>query len=113
MTRWSVAEIMEACREYVRYTGRRVTFEYCLLGGVNEGAAEANELARILKRLNCHVNLIRYNPVSGLPFCAPSQAKVREFRDILKETGIQVTQRVQRGVAIKAACGQLRRQMEK
>lgn len=113
MTRWSIAEIIEACREYVRYTGRRVTFEYCMIDRVNDRATEAKELARILKGVNCHVNLIRYNPVSELPFYASSQAKVREFRAILKETGVQVTQRVQRGVDINAACGQLRRQMEK
>jgi len=112
MTRWSVAEIINACREYVRDTGRRVTFEYCLLGGVNDGAAQAGELTAILRGLNCHVNLIRYNPVPGLPFHAPSRERVREFRDILEQAGIQVTQRVQRGADIDAACGQLRRQMQ-
>jgi 23S rRNA (adenine2503-C2)-methyltransferase len=110
MTRWSIAEIMDACREYLRYTGRRVTFEYCLLGGVNDGAAEARALAGILRGSNCHVNLIRYNPVPGLPFHAPSQAAIRKFCDILTAAAIQVTQRMQRGADISAACGQLRRQ---
>jgi len=113
MTRWSVSEIIDASRQYVHLTGRRVTFEYCLLDGVNDSAAEARELARLLRGLNCHVNLIRYNPVSGLPFRASSQAQVRAFREILRGAGIQVTQRLQRGVDIDAACGQLRRRTEK
>jgi len=113
MTKWGISEITNASREYIRQTGRRVTFEYCMLDGLNDGALEARELARILTGLKCHVNLIQYNPVPELPFPTPSQAKVREFRDILQRAGIQVTQRVQRGVDINAACGQLRRQMEK
>ena len=113
MTRWSVAEIVDASREYVRHTGRRVTFEYCMLDGVNDGEVEARELARLLSGLNCHVNLIPYNPVSGLPFRASSPARLRVFRETLRGAGIQTTQRVRRGVDIDAACGQLRRQMEK
>lgn len=111
MTQWKVAEIVDACREYFRQTGRRITFEYCLLDGVNDGAAEARELGRVLHGLNCHVNLIPYNPVSGLAFCAPPRKQVRAFRDILESGGIRVTQRVQRGSDIDAACGQLRRRM--
>jgi 23S rRNA (adenine2503-C2)-methyltransferase len=106
--KWSITEIINASREYVRQTGRRVTFEYCLLDGLNDGAQEARELAMILAGLNCHVNLILYNPVPGLPFRTPSQVKVRQFRDILKKARIQVTQRVRRGTDIAAACGQLR-----
>ena len=112
ISKWSIAEIINASCEYIRQTGRRVTFEYCLLDGLNDGAFEARELARILTGLKCHVNLIRYNPVPGLPFSIPSQANVREFRDILQKARIQVTQRVQRGADINAACGQLRRQIE-
>lgn len=108
MTRWRVSEIMDACREYVQHTGRRVTFEYCLLHGVNDGMAEAHELTRVLHGLNCHVNLISHNPVSELSFRTPSREHVRAFREILETAGIQVTQRVQRGSDIDAACGQLR-----
>jgi 23S rRNA (adenine2503-C2)-methyltransferase len=111
MARWSIAEIIAAGREYLKKTGRRVTFEYCLLSGVNDGPAEARETARLLAGLNCHVNLIRYNPVSGLPFRAPKQERVQAFREILEKSGIQVTQRLQRGSDITAACGQLRRRM--
>jgi 23S rRNA (adenine2503-C2)-methyltransferase len=108
--KFSVTEIVDACREYVKHTGRRVTIEYCLLKEVNDGSTEAHELARLLRGLNCHVNLIPYNPVSGINLEAPSQKRVRAFRGILESAGIRVTQRLQRGVGIDAACGQLRRQ---
>jgi len=108
MTKWDVTEIVDACREYFQQTGRRITFEYCLLGGVNDGAAEAHELVRVLHGLNCHVNLIPYNPSTGLAFCAPLRKRVLAFREILESANIQVTQRVQRGSDIDAACGQLR-----
>jgi len=108
MVKWSVAEIIDACREYMRQTGRRVTFEYCLFDRVNDGIAEARELAKVLHGLNCHVNLIPYNPVCGLAFRAPSSKHIRAFREILDDAGIQITQRIQRGSDIDAACGQLR-----
>lgn len=108
MAKWSVAEIVNSCREYAHQTGRRVTFEYCLLGGINDSAAEAQELKRLLHGLNCHVNLIPYNSVPGLNFHASTPKNVRAFREILVSAGIQVTQRVQRGSDIDAACGQLR-----
>ena len=108
MIKWSVAEIIDACREYMRQTGRRVTFEYCLFDRVNDGIAEARELAKVLHGLNCHVNLIPYNPVCGLAFRAPSPKHIRAFREILDDAGIQITQRIQRGSDIDAACGQLR-----
>jgi 23S rRNA (adenine2503-C2)-methyltransferase len=109
MSRWSIAEILDACRRYVDKTGRRVTFEYCLLDGINDGTAEARKLAEIIRGMNCHVNLIRFNPVTDLPFRSPATAKVREFRGILESAGIQITRRMQRGSDISAACGQLRR----
>jgi len=109
MAAWSLAEIIDASREYVNRTGRRVTFEYCMMEGVNDGEAQARELAGLLAGLNCHVNLIRYNPVPGLPFLPSSRDRVRAFRAMLEEAGIQITQRMQRGADIDAACGQLRR----
>ena len=109
MTRWRVADIIDACRHYVAQTGRRVTFEYCLLDGVNDRDADARQLVIVLRGLNCHVNLIPYNPVPGLDFNSSSPKRVRAFRNILNGAGIQVTQRVQRGADIDAACGQLRR----
>jgi len=108
MTVWTVADLIAVCRDYVRQTGRRVTFEYCLLDGVNDGPTEASELARVLRGLNCHVNLIACNPVAALSIRPPSREHIRAFREILEGAGIQVTQRVQRGSDIDAACGQLR-----
>ena len=112
ITRWDISEIINASREYVHRTGRRVTFEYCMLEKINDGVTEAMELVKILKGLNCHVNLIQYNPVSSLPFRASSKKDITIFRNILHNAGIQVTQRQQRGADINAACGQLRQQME-
>jgi 23S rRNA (adenine2503-C2)-methyltransferase len=111
MVRWSVAEIIDACHGYVQQTGRRVTFEYCLLGGVNDRTTEARELARLLRGLNCHVNLIPYNSIHGLGFQSPSLKDIRAFREVLSSAGIQATRRVQRGPDIDAACGQLRRRI--
>jgi len=111
MARWNVSEIVDASRQYMQETGRRVTFEYCLLDGVNDSVPQARELATVLHGLNCHVNLIPYNPVRGLAFRAPSSKCIRAFCETLESAGIQVTQRVQRGADIDAACGQLRRQM--
>ena len=108
MTRWSLAEIVDACKEYLQQTGRRVTFEYCLIDEVNDGIAEAHELARLLHGMNCHVNLIPYNPVSGPTYHTLQRKRIQAFREILEGVGIRVTQRVQRGSDIDAACGQLR-----
>jgi 23S rRNA (adenine2503-C2)-methyltransferase len=108
MTRWSLDEIIAACKEYLQQTGRRVTFEYCLLEGVNDGIAEAHELARLLHGMNCHVNLIPYNPVPGLASYKRPRKSIRAFREVLEGAGIRVTQRVQRGPDIDAACGQLK-----
>jgi 23S rRNA (adenine2503-C2)-methyltransferase len=105
--KWSLAEIIDACREYLQQTGRRVTFEYCLLDGVNDGTKEAQELARLLRGMNCHVNLIPYNPVSGLAAYKRPRKSIKAFREVLQGAGIQVTQRMQRGPDIDAACGQL------
>jgi len=105
--KWSLAEIIDACREYIQLTGRRVTFEYCLLEGVNDGTEQAQELARLLRGMNCHVNLIPYNTVTGLTSYKRPKKRTGAFREILEGAGIQVTQRVQRGADIDAACGQL------
>ncbi|MCX5997494.1 MAG: 23S rRNA (adenine(2503)-C(2))-methyltransferase RlmN [Chloroflexi bacterium] len=110
MTRYTLQEIADACKHYFRETGRRVTFEYCLLKGVNDGQADAAKLAVLLQGLNCHVNLIPFNKVSGSGFYPPETFRVTNFRRVLEEAGITVTQREQRGEGIEAACGQLRRQ---
>jgi 23S rRNA (adenine2503-C2)-methyltransferase len=109
MSRYSLPEIIGAARAFIKETGRRVTFEYCLLKEVNDRKDDAIRLAALLKGLNCHVNLIPYNPVSGSGFKPPEAARVADFFKILEASHIQVTQREQRGVGIDAACGQLRR----
>lgn len=111
-TRWTVNEIIESGQDYVSKTGRRLTIEYCLLEGLNDHKIEAQQLAQLLRGVNCHVNLIPFNPVEELPFKTSSPQKVAVFRDTLIKLGIQVTERARRGVDIDAACGQLRRRSE-
>lgn len=106
--KFRLSEIVDACREYFKETGRRVTFEYCLLEGVNDSLTEARALAQLVEGMNCHVNLIPFNPVQGLGFRKEPHKAIRDFREVLENAGIQVTQRVQRGSDISAACGQLR-----
>ena len=108
-----VSDIIEAAREYVKKTGRRVTFEYVVLGGVNDSVQQAQQLARLCRGWPSHVNLIPWNAVpdatfDGSIFEAPAPNAVKQFRAILEQAGINVTQRVQRGADVAAACGQLR-----
>lgn len=110
MSRYALGEIVEACRDYFRQTGRRITFEFCLLRGINDGQEDAVRLASLLKGLNCHVNLIPFNYVEGSGFRPPESGALSDFRRTLEEAGFTVTQREQRGDSINAACGQLRRQ---
>ncbi len=112
-TKTSVADIVGASRHYARHTGRRVTFEYVLLGGVNDQLQHARRLAKLCAGWPCHVNVIPWNPVPGATFegqifDAPTTENVRQFRGTLEAAGIAVTQRVQRGADVAAACGQLR-----
>ncbi|MBN1376279.1 MAG: 23S rRNA (adenine(2503)-C(2))-methyltransferase RlmN [Dehalococcoidia bacterium] len=109
MSRYKLKEIVDACRHYFNETGRRVTFEYCLLKAVNDTAEDAARLALLLKGVNCHINLIPYNVVEGCGFKSPEPARVAGFRQALEDAGLVVTQREQRGAGIDAACGQLRR----
>ncbi|MHB8085808.1 MAG: 23S rRNA (adenine(2503)-C(2))-methyltransferase RlmN [Dehalococcoidia bacterium] len=112
MSRYSLKEIIESGRDYVKETGRRVTFEYCLLMGVNDSVSAAAGLAALLKGVNCHVNLIPLNPVEGKNYKSPRAEQTADFRRVLEDAGIPVTQREQRGAGIEAACGQLRRKLE-
>ena len=109
----SVKEIIVAARDYVEQTGRRVTFEYVVLGGVNDSPQMARELAKLCRGWACHVNLIPWNDVpdaklEGAAFGAPNPDDLRGFRKTLESSNISVTQRVQRGADVAAACGQLR-----
>lgn len=106
--KWSLGEVMDAVREYTEVTGRRVTLEYLLLAGVNDGEEHARELAQRIRGMIAHVNLIPWNPADSFAvFAPPSPARIRRFRRILEQAGIAVTQRVERGQDIAAACGQL------
>ncbi len=100
--------ILEAADDYFRETGRRVTFEYVLLGGVNDGPEQARQLARVLEGRGAHVNLIPMNGVNELEFAAPTHARVTAFVDTLTKAGIAATVRKRKGADIDAACGQLR-----
>jgi 23S rRNA (adenine2503-C2)-methyltransferase len=107
--RWDVAEVVAAAKGYFRKTRRKVTFEYLLIDGVTDSAEQAEELARLIHGFPCIVNLIPFNPVpSAQGFSAPARSKVRAFRQILESQNVAVTQRVERGRSIAAACGQLK-----
>jgi 23S rRNA (adenine2503-C2)-methyltransferase len=106
--RYPLTDLMAACREYIDATGRRLTFEYVLIDGVNDGVDEARALVRLTTGLRCHLNVIPLNPVAGVPFARPSMGRVRAFEAVLREAGVPVTVRVERGGEIQAACGQLR-----
>jgi len=104
-----VADILAEADNYFEQSGRRLTFEYVLLAGLNDSAAHAIELAELLGGRTALLNVIPYNPVAGLPYGTPSQAAQRAFRQALEDRGIAVRFRHRKGDAIDAACGQLRR----
>lgn len=107
--KWKVHELIDAARHYTEVTGRKVTFEYLLLRGVNDEPHHAQALARLLKGIICNVNLIPFNQVDTAEgFTRPEPSRVARFRRVLEEAGIAVTQRVEKGHDISAACGQLK-----
>lgn len=107
--RYELAEVLEACDEYFWNTGRRVTFEYSLVQGVNDRQEDAEGLIRMLKNKNCHLNLIPVNPIREREFRKPKRKNALEFKNKLELGGINVTIRKERGSDIDGACGQLRR----
>jgi 23S rRNA (adenine2503-C2)-methyltransferase len=107
--RYPLDLLIPACDAYARQTGRRVTFEYALIAGVNDLPGHARELASLVRGLLCHVNLIPLNEVPESGFERSSREQVEQFRSILAEAGIPVTVRREMGGEIEAACGQLRR----
>lgn len=106
--RYDLSKLMEECREYVKLTGRRITFEYILLGGVNDLPQHAVELANLLRGFQNHVNLIPYNPISEVDYQRPNGNRIQQFQDILTQKHIAVSVRYSRGLEADAACGQLR-----
>ncbi len=106
--RYPLDELLDACHEYVRETHRRVSFEYTLMRGVNDGVGDARALAERLRGLLCHVNIIPWNRVEGMPFEPTDRAGIESFRATLAAAGLPVTVRDTKGSAIQAACGQLK-----
>lgn len=109
---YDIHELIDALKEYSLHTNRRITFEYILLSGVNDSTDNARELAKLLRGMNCYVNLIPYNETSHIDFKRSSSESIHNFYDTLKKCGISVTIRREYGGKISAACGQLRSKKE-
>ena len=107
--KWNIEALLKACRDYQKVTTRRISFEYALIEGVNDSRECADQLAKILKGIMCHVNLIPANPVAENSFKKPDMAKIISFKDRLIYNGINATVRRTLGADIDASCGQLRR----
>ena len=110
--RWNIAELLKACRDYQKITGRRISFEYAMIKGKNDTEECAKELARILKGILCHVNLIPVNPVKENTYEKTDRKELQQFADKLCSLGINTTVRRTLGGDIDASCGQLRRNSE-
>ena len=107
--KYDLEEVLGACDDYFDKTGRRVTFEYSLIEGVNDQPEDIRELSAILKPRNCHLNLIPVNPVTEREYRKPNSKNASVFKNKLEKNGINVTIRRERGSDIDGACGQLRR----
>ena len=110
--KYSIEELMEACRYFFQKTGRRITFEYSLADGVNDSEQDAKELIALVKGMNCHVNLIPINPVEELEFQGSVKKVAEKFKNKLEKSRINVTIRREMGRDIDGACGQLRRKFD-
>ena len=107
--KYELSEVLDACRYYFAQTGRRVTFEYSLVGGVNDTDEDANELCRLIRGMNCHVNLIPVNPIKERDYVQSNTQVIAAFKNKLEKNGINVTIRREMGRDIDGACGQLRK----
>lgn len=110
--KYGLDEVLKACEDYFRKTGRRVTYEYSLVQGVNDTKEDARELAALFQNKNCHINLIPVNPIKERDFRKPDSKNVLVFKNRLEHHGINVTIRRERGSDIDGACGQLRRRYQ-
>ena len=108
--KYPLEDLLAECREYVNLTGRRVTFEYILLAGVNDDIKQAAELSQLLRGFQSHVNLIPYNPIQEADYQRPSTKSIQAFVNTLKQQHIATSVRYSRGLEADAACGQLRSQ---
>lgn len=107
--KYDLGEVLDACDLYFEKTGRRITFEYSLVEGVNDQPDDVKGLTKILKHRNCHLNLIPVNPIKERDYRRPNRKNAVEFKNKLEKNGINVTIRRERGSDIDGACGQLRR----
>lgn len=105
---YSIAELMEACKYYFEKTGRRISFEYSMVAGVNDSAEDARKLSRLAGGVKAHVNLIPVNPIKERSFIRSGERAILEFKNKLEKNGINVTIRREMGQDIDGACGQLR-----
>ncbi len=106
---FEIHEVIDACKYYFEQTGRRVTFEYSLVGGVNDSEEDAKELSILIKGMNCHINLIPVNPIKERDYVSSNTQVVNAFKNKLEKNGINVTIRREMGRDIDGACGQLRK----
>lgn len=106
--RYPIRRLVEACSDYVEATHRRLSFEWAMIDGVNDRDSDATELSAVAREVRAHVNLIPLNPTPGYGVTGSSPRRVQEFRDRLRDLGVNATVRANRGTDIDAACGQLR-----
>lgn len=111
--KFPLKELLAACDYYVNTRKRLLTFEYILIDGINDSLEQAHKLGAVAKRLHAKVNLIPYNPVEGLPWKRPDRDRCKMFQHTLKSHGVTGTLRIEKGIDINAACGQLRLQAVK
>ncbi len=107
--KWNVDTLISACKDYIKVTGRRISFEYAVIDGFNDSPESAKLLARKLKGILCHINLIPANPVKENDFKSPDRRKIEHFKEVLEGFGMTATIRRTLGADINASCGQLRR----
>ena len=107
--KYEIHQVIDACNYYFVQTGRRITFEYSLIGGVNDCEEDARQLAKLLQGMNCHINLIPINPVKERDFKQSQSQTILDFKNKLEKYGINVTIRREMGRDIDGACGQLRK----
>ena len=105
---YPLKDLINTVKEYISITNRRVTFEYIMLEDINDSEKEAKELVKLLKGINCYVNLIPYNETNNIGFKRTKEWKILKFYDILKSNKINTTIRKEFGGSVDAACGQLR-----
>lgn len=106
---YSIEELISSCKYYINKTGRRITFEYALVKGINDSKESAEELSKLIKGMLCHVNLIPINEIKENELKQSNKEQVNQFKDILSKNGIETTVRREMGSDIDAACGQLRK----